>query len=101
MIQKYTGDSGDSRVLTNDMYLAAYLLTQGCEISDTLRNDRRRVSFVVEGERAGELRQAYRRGPVFLNVRFFREKLLSLRRLMDGKQRSAQCRQSPTVSLRA
>ena len=53
-----------------------------------MKNERRRVAFLVEGERAAELRQAYRQGPVYLNVRFFRVQLLTIRRLMDGKQRS-------------
>lgn len=104
MYSKYTTPtaSADSRLLTNDVYLAAYLLTQGCRLRDTVRNDRRRVSFVVEGDNVRGLRHAYRSGPVYLNVRFFREKLLTLRRQMDGKQRSAPCPQteSPTRSSR-
>jgi hypothetical protein len=59
------------------------------------RNDRRRVSFVFRGDngRVREHREAYRRGPVRLDMRCFRESLIHMWRLMDGarEQRSAPC----------
>jgi len=79
----------ETRILTNDVYLAAFLLTRECNVSEVVKNDRRRISFVIEGERAASLRRAYKRGPVYLNVRSFREKLITIRRMMDAKQRSA------------
>lgn len=86
--------SPNSTVLTNDVYLAAYLLTQDCRLAQVLHNERRRVSFLVEGVQADTLRKHYRRGPVTVNVRFLRKNILTLRRLMDGKQRSAPCPES-------
>jgi len=101
--EKYTTlespPNDDPRILTSDVYLAAYLLTQDCRLAEVLRNERHRVSFVVEGEGADRLRRNYKSGPVYVNVRFFREKLLSLRRLMDGKQRSASCPTPPSLPL--
>jgi hypothetical protein len=92
MVEKYTmpceRTPAETQVLTSDVYLVAYLLTQQCKLAKVLKNDRRRVAFLVEGERVTQLRQAYRQGPVCLNVRFFRVQLLTIRRLMDGKQRS-------------
>lgn len=103
MFKKYTtpaDSSSESSVLTSDVYLAAYLLTQQCRIADVLKNDRRRVSFVVAGEGVADLRRAYRRGPVRVNISHFRDILINLRRRMDtnrvsGKQRSAVCPNSP------
>ena len=80
--------STETRILTNDVYLVAFLLTQKCSLSEVVKNNRRRISFVIEGEKAASLKRAYKRGPVYVNVRFFRDKLLTIRRLMDGKQRS-------------
>ena len=91
MLEKYTvplKQSTPATVLTSDVYCAAYLLTQHCELSQVLKNERSRVSFVFKGSNVGRLRNEYRRGPVYVNVRFLREKLITLRRLMDGKQRS-------------
>jgi hypothetical protein len=78
-------------IITNDLYLAAFLHCVGCELDHVERNDRRRVSFVFVGERVGELREAYRTGPVKLDMRAFRESLIHVRRLMDtaNEQRSA------------
>jgi hypothetical protein len=86
--------SSKSRIQTNDIYLAAYLMTQDCRLAEVLRNERRRVSFLVEGVQADILRKHYRRGPVTVNVRFLRKNILTLRRLMDGKQRSTPCPES-------
>ena len=86
--------SRDDTVLTNDLYLAAYLMTQDCRLAKVVHNDRRRVSFLMEGVHADTLRKHYRRGPVTVNVRFLRKNILTLRRLMDGKQRSTPCPES-------
>jgi hypothetical protein len=73
-------------IVTNDLYLAAFLHCVGCPLDHLERNDRRRLSFVFIGERVRELREAYRTGPVKLDMRSFRESLLYIRRLMDGEQ---------------
>jgi hypothetical protein len=90
MSKKYlTADSQSTlrlssvRVVTNDLYLAAFLHCVGCPLDHLERNDRRRLSFVFIGERVRELREAYRTGPVKLDMRSFRESLLYIRRLMD------------------
>ena len=73
----------ESSIITNDLYLAAFLHCVGCELDRVERNDRRRVSFVFVGQRVRELREAYRTGPVKLDMRAFRESLIHIRRLMD------------------
>ena len=72
-------------IITNDLYLAAFLHSTGCSIARVERNDRRRMSFVFAGDRVRELREAYRLGPVKLDMRTFRESLIIIRRLMDGE----------------
>lgn len=77
-------------IITNDLYLAAFLHCVGCSVDHVQKNERRRMSFVFIGERVQELRDAYRTGPVRLDLRSFRESLSHIRRLMDsGEQRSA------------
>jgi hypothetical protein len=83
-------------LITNDIYLAAYLLSEGYNLTKVLRNDRRRISFLFAGKEIEELRQAYRSGHVYLDIRSFREKLITIRRMMDKKQRSEVC---PETSL--
>jgi hypothetical protein len=73
-------------IITNDLYLAAFLHCTGCPLDHVQHNERRRMSFVFAGERVRELRQAYRTGPVKLDMRSFRESLSSIRRLMDAEQ---------------
>jgi hypothetical protein len=77
--------STPATLVTNDLYLAAFLHCVGCELSHVERNERRRVSFVFIGERVRELREAYRTGPVKLDMRSFKESLVHLRRQMDGE----------------
>ena len=61
-----------------------------------------KIGFVIEGEKAVELKRAYKKGPVYLNLKFFRGTLLTIRRLMDDKQRSDTCvPRSRMKSLRA
>lgn len=92
MSQKYhaSADPGNRlpRLITNDLYLAAFLLCQGCDLCCLVRNDRRRLSFVFAGERVRELREEYETGIVRLNVRTYRDTLLTVRRRMDAEQRS-------------
>ena len=79
------------RIITNDLYLAAFLLCQGCEWCELLHHGRRRVSFVFAGNRVHALRDEYESGIVRLNVRSFRDNLVTVRRKMDTEQRSAEC----------
>ncbi|MDG5817155.1 hypothetical protein QA601_18815 [Chitinispirillales bacterium ANBcel5] len=78
-------------IITNDLYLAAFLHSVGCSLDHLEHNGRRRVSFVFIGDRCRELRQAYLTGPVKLDMRSFRESLSLIRHMMDGEneQRSA------------
>jgi len=71
-------------IITNDLYLAAFLHCTGCTLDHVQPNERRRLSFVFVGERVRELREAYQTGPVRLDMRSFRESLLYIRRLMDS-----------------
>jgi hypothetical protein len=70
-------------IITNDLFLASFLHSVGCTLDRVQRNERRRVSFVFTGERVRELREAYRTGPVKLDMRSFRESLTHVRRMMD------------------
>ena len=72
-------------IITNDLYLAAFLHCVGCTLDHVQPNERRRKSFVFIGDRVRELRDAYQTGPVKLDMRSFRESLLYIRRLMDGE----------------
>ena len=83
MAKKYLSEVSAS-IVTNDLYLAAFLHCVGCTLDHVEQNDRRRKSFVFIGERVQELREAYRNGPVKLDMRSFRESLFYIRRLMDG-----------------
>jgi hypothetical protein len=71
-------------IITNDLFMAAFLVTVGCKLDRIERNERKRVSFVFAGEQVRELREAYRTGPVRLDMRLFRESLYTIRRAMDG-----------------
>ena len=88
MSKKYLPEAA-SAIVTNDLYLAAFLHCVGCTLDHVEKNERRRISFVFIGERVRELREAYRTGPVRLDLRSFRDSLSHIRRLMDsGEQRS-------------
>jgi hypothetical protein len=105
MSQKYFSSAAFSnrlpRLITNDLYLAAFLLCQGCEWCGLVRNERRRLSFVFSGERVHELRSEYESGTVRLNVRSFKDHLLAVRRRMDEEQRSAAYGPDPAGGVRA
>ena len=92
MSKKYLSASSTT-IITNDLFLAAFLSTVGCTLDRIEKNERRRVSFVFTGERVRELpkgliritvlylerREAYRTGPVHVDMRDFRENLNRLR----------------------
>lgn len=84
MSKKYLTAASET-IVTNDLYLAAFLHCVGCSLDHLEHNGRRRVSFVFVGDRCQELREAYRTGPVRLDMRSFRESLSLIRRLMDGE----------------
>jgi hypothetical protein len=84
MSKKYLTAASES-IVTNDLYLAAFLHCAGCTLDHVEKNERRRMSFVFIGDRCRELREAYRTGPVHLDMRSFRESLSHIRRLMDGE----------------
>jgi hypothetical protein len=89
MLQRYAS-AAPASLITNDLYLAAFLHCVGCVLDHVERNERRRVSFVFTGERVRELREAYRTGPVKLDMRSFRDSLIHLRRLMDDAQQRSE-----------
>ena len=70
-------------IITNDIFLAAFLHCVGCTLACVERNDRRRVSFVFTGERVRDLREAYRVGKVSLDIKLFRESMNMIRDRMD------------------
>lgn len=78
MSKKYLSETSPS-IITNDLFLAAFLYTVGCTLDRIEKNERRRVSFVFVGERCGELREAYRTGPVHVDMPSFRDNLNWLR----------------------
>lgn len=82
MSQKYHSVD-HSCIITNDLFLAAFLLSVGCTLDRIEKNERRRVSFVFVGDRVRELREAYRQGPVRLDMRTFRENLNRVRDLLN------------------
>lgn len=79
MSKKYHSAASHSTIITNDLFLAAFLLTVGCTLDRIEKNERRRVSFVFVGKRCRELREAYSTGPVHVDMRTFRENLNELR----------------------
>ncbi len=80
--------TSSTRLATNDIYLAALLLSKDYPLVKIIRNARRRVSFIFAGEGLQELREAFRRG----RVRPFGESLSLVRHLMNEQnQRSVAC----------
>jgi len=88
MLEKYHSTPTQSHLVTNDLYLAAFLMSQGCEMCGMIRSKRRRLSFVFDGPKVRILRTEYESGTVCLNVRSFKDNLLNVRRKMDAEQRS-------------
>jgi hypothetical protein len=79
MSKKYLPAAASTTIITNDLFLAAFLVSVGCTLDRIEKNERRRVSFVFVGERVRELREAYRTGPVQVDLCAFRENLNQLR----------------------
>lgn len=97
MSKKYLSAASPA-IITNDLFLAAFLCSVGCTLDRIEKNERRRVSFVFVGERCRELREAYRAGPVQVDLCAFRENLNQLRdhlgRMVTGQtpeERSFPC----------
>ena len=82
MSKKYH-TAGEPAIITNDLFLAAFLHCVGCHLDRVERNDRRRVSFVFVGSRVRELREAYRSEKVELDMTVFRNSMNDMRREMD------------------
>ena len=81
----------ENLIITNDLYLTAYLLAEGCELKQCGRNARKRISFVVSGSNVQEFREEYRTGIVKLNIRKYRDSIQTVRNLMDQINRSYKC----------
>ena len=79
-----------SRVVTNDLYLAAYLYCEGCCLDKVYHNERKRVSFVFVGKSVQEKKQAFIEGKVFLNVGSFRRCLNFMRDLLPSGRHGTQ-----------
>jgi hypothetical protein len=79
---KYHFVEPPATVIVNDLFLASFLHCTGCKLTRVEKNARQRVSFVFTGERVATLRDAYRTGPVHLDIRDFRASLNLLRDLL-------------------
>jgi hypothetical protein len=79
-----SGNTALPRLITNDLYLAAFLLCAGEHLCRLEHNGRRRISFVFAGERVKLLREQYQSGTVRLNMRSFRNSLKTVRAAMSG-----------------
>jgi len=101
MSQKYLS-AASTAIVTNDLFLAAFLCSVGCTLDRIEKNERRRVSFVFVGDRCRELREAYRAGPVHVDLCAFRENLNQLRdrlgRMVAGHQPEERSYPCPRVS---
>ena len=87
------------RIITNDLYMAAFLMChEDCNLDRIEQNRRRRISFILTGNRVRKLREDYRTGPVLVSLRTYRENLKTVRRKMDLTQRSVLCN-NPIPSL--
>lgn len=102
MHKKYLSAASPS-IITNDLFLAAFLVSAGCTLDRIEKNERRRVSFVFVGERVRELREAYRTGPVHIDMRDFREHLNRLRdrlgEMVTGQPEERSAAYAPARSL--
>ena len=81
MLEKYPSASppGNASVITNDIYLAAYLDYSGFALVRMCRNERRRVSFIFAGQYVERLRDAYNTGFVSVNFRAYKDSLARIR----------------------
>lgn len=80
-----------TRLVTNDIYLAAYLLCEDCQLDRVYHNGRKRAAFEFAGYGLLEKKKAYKKGRVFLNVGSFRAQLNHIRSLAYGQERSLLC----------
>jgi hypothetical protein len=80
-------------IITNDIYLAAYLDSTGFTLVRVHQNDRRRTSFVFTGAYIEKLRDAYNTGTVTVNFRIYKDSLARMRWQKDKiiEQRSDEC----------
>ncbi len=81
-------------IITNDIYLAAYLLSIGYKLTKLLNNNRHRISFLFSGEKIEDARRAYKNGHVSVDLRCFRSNIITIHEKMDLRQRSKECLQS-------
>lgn len=81
----------EEKIITNDLYCAAFLITKGCTVEKIAKNSRRRISMVVTGNNVQSLRDEYRKEIVKLNVKKYRDSIRYVRNLMDECQRSTLC----------
>ena len=79
------------RLITNDLYFAAYLLCEGYKLDRVYHNGRHRSAFEFTGAGILEKKQAYKKGRVFLNVGSFRAQLNHIRGITYGQERSLPC----------
>ena len=75
-----------TEIITNDVYLAAYLMCEGCILEQIEKNDRKRVSFILSGDDIRILREDFRVSTVRVSMPLFRDTLICLRRRMDEIQ---------------
>lgn len=67
---------------TTDIFLGAYLLSHGGDLSGITFNDRLRATFVIRGEGIHQLDQEYQKGTALVNPVHLRESLNHLRDLL-------------------
>ena len=70
------------RVLTNDVFAGAYLISRGARVADLLvdrTGARETGTFVLEGPTALEDHETYSRGEAIANVKIIREGVTYLR----------------------
>lgn len=78
----------DVQVLVSDLYLAAYLLSQGSALHSVSFDEAARATLIVKGPDALHHRKAFASGNVCVSLPAFRETLNALRDLIQHlKQR--------------
>ena len=81
---RQTQCGGITRLVTNDLYLAAYLPCEGIHLEHVYHNGRKRAAFEFTGYGLLEKKKAYKKGRVFLYVGSFRDKLKHIRGIAYG-----------------
>jgi len=81
------------RIKTSDLFLACYLINEGCQISDTEvipdRYKGKSMCFIIEGEESAELEKKYRLGRAVTNVSRFKINMSVLKDMMFDTIRKA------------